>query len=295
MYDVVIWGTGAEYNKHLTLIQYFESKQEISVKVIFSGNKKISEYMDGYRVCTKEEIKNFHFDYCLVAISDFKNVFREAVTIGIPVEKLIPVRVLAIPYFNFETYIRLKESRLTIISRNCWAGLCYHWLGLPFLSPTINLFFEDDDFNKFAGDLEEYLSCPLTFGSIRHGEKVGREYPVGKLKDIYVHFNHYTDFEEAKLAWERRKALVNKENILVVSSTESMRNATEFGNLPYDKKLIFIPEQLGEINSSCIPLDWDRENDKMTIGMYSNGVASGTLSFYDIFSLLEGKEGARIK
>ncbi len=294
MYDVAIWGTGTEYNKHLTLIQYFESKQEISVKVVFSG-EKTSEYMDGFRVCSKEEIRNYHFDYCLVAISNFESLFREAVTIGIPIEKLVPVRVLAIPYFNFETYIRLKESRVTIISRNCWAGLCYHRLGLPFLSPTINLFFKDDDFNKFAMDLEGYLSCPLTFDGIRYDGKIGREYPVGKLEDVYVHFNHYTDFEEAKLAWERRKALVNMENVLVISSTTSEKNAMEFEGLPYDKKFVFVPKQLGRINNAYIPLDWESEKDGITIGMYSNGVASGKLSVFDIFALLNGEKKARTK
>lgn len=295
MYDVAIWGTGIEYNKHLTLIQYYESKQEISVKVVFSDDKEISTHVDGFFVCSKKEIPNYNFDYCLVAISNFKSVFWEAVELGIPIEKLIPISVLSIPYFNFETYIQIKESKITIMSRNCWAGLCYHRLGLPFLSPTINLFFEDKDFNKFMKDLDDYLSCPLSFVENRYGEKVGREYPVGRLGDIYIHFNHYSDFEEAKLSWERRKALVNKENILVVSSTTSMEETIEFESLPYDKKLIFVPNKLGRKNSICFPVNYESEKDGMTIGMYTNGIANGQLCAFDIFALLQGEKGVRVK
>lgn len=67
--------------------------------------------------------------------------------------------------------LRLRNRDFSLISNNCIAGIIYHDLGLPFRTPTINLFFENDDFFRFADNLEYYL----TAGSRRY---IKQEFPI---------------------------------------------------------------------------------------------------------------------
>lgn len=36
---------------------------------------------------------------------------------------------------------KLKDPNVTIISNNCWGGHVYRYFGLPYMSPTIGLYF----------------------------------------------------------------------------------------------------------------------------------------------------------
>ena len=50
------------------------------------------------------------------------------------------------------------SEKFTLISQNCIGGVFYHDMGLPFQSPTINLYFKAADFIKFVLNLEDYLA-----------------------------------------------------------------------------------------------------------------------------------------
>ena len=76
-----------------------------------------------------------------------------------------------------------EHDNITIISCNCIGGLVYSDLGMKFFSPTINLFIKSPDFVKFANNLKYYLSQELTLVS-------EKEYPIGRIDDIYIHFLH---------------------------------------------------------------------------------------------------------
>jgi len=289
MYRILIWGAGKEYRKYLPIIKYFERAENISVVAVMSDDKGY-ETIDGYRFCEKKDISTICYEFCLVTIKNFDGIKKEAQQLGIAEEKLIPARVLEIPHFSFEKYIRIKTSRISIFSRHCWGGLCYHYLALEFLSPTINMFFEDRDFNKFMSGLDFYLSLPVEFVEMRYENNLKREYPVGRIGDIRLFFNHYTSFEEAKDCWERRKKRINKENILVVSSSMSKEVAIEFDRLPFENKLIFVPKSNGLDNDSCVAVDYTDMGDGRTIGMYVNETACGKGDIIDLISLLLHEE-----
>ena len=57
---------------------------------------------------------------------------------------------------------RLVNKDFTIIASNCTAGILYHELGLKFLSPTINLYMEGDDFVKFCTNINYYLNVEMS-------------------------------------------------------------------------------------------------------------------------------------
>ena len=55
-----------------------------------------------------------------------------------------------IVYRNNHYNIKDRNYNFTLISRDCIGGVVYNQLGLPFFSPTINLFFSPADFNLFC-------------------------------------------------------------------------------------------------------------------------------------------------
>ena len=66
-------------------------------------------------------------------------------------------------YFAGERRRQLRDSCFTIISNNCWAGTVYRYFGLPYLSPTVGLYFFASDYVKFASNLRHYINTPLRF------------------------------------------------------------------------------------------------------------------------------------
>ena len=106
----------------------------------------------------------------------------------------------------------------SIITPSCIGGIISHNLGLPFCSPTVNLWMDNHDFVKFACNLRQYLDKELCF--LKPGEKEKKfpegDYPIGKLGDLTIYFNHYHSDEEANEAWNRRKERVDFDNLYLI-------------------------------------------------------------------------------
>lgn len=109
----------------------------------------------------------------------------------------------------------VKESvhaeGVSIISQNCIGGVVYHDLGMQFLSPTINTFIPEPGFVKLVLNLGYYMEQEL----VMHW---GEEYPIGMLDDVEICFMHYETCKEAKESWERRKARINWEKIVIIGT-----------------------------------------------------------------------------
>lgn len=105
---------------------------------------------------------------------------------------------------------RLKVDDFSIICSSCIGGTIYNRLGKKFLSPTINMFFTQRDFIKFAINLRYYISLDLDF------IETDKPYPVAMLDDITLHFNHSKTCEEAANDWNRRKNRINFDNIYII-------------------------------------------------------------------------------
>ena len=157
---------------------------------------------------------------------------------------------------------RLANRNVTILTDTCIAGVIYHELGLQFLSPTINLFFEDTDFYKFIRNLKEYLSMELRF------VKGVANYPTAYLGDILIHFNHYHTEEEAAAKWYERCKRINWDNIYVICSDRPINgNVVTYedikclDSLPYVKaKVIFSVQHYDDIDY-ILPLPKDDTQD----------------------------------
>lgn len=119
-----------------------------------------------------------------------------------------------------------KNTDFTLISQNCIGGVIYSDLGLKFLTPTINMFIEDENFLKLILDFHHYMNAepePLCDNYIDPINK-NIHYPKIKILDIEVCCLHYQDCNEAIMAWNRRRKRVNFNNVFVIGNTWNMHN-----------------------------------------------------------------------
>lgn len=143
----------------------------------------------------------------------------------------------------------LKHQDVTIISNNCYAGLTYEYLDLPFLSPTIGLYFFAEEYIKFIKNLKYYTSKPLEFIKTSNSKyynelkKRGEEnIIIGKVDDVEIVFLHYKTFAEAKEKWEKRCKRINYSKLIIKFNDQNLCDEKYihiFSDLPYDNKICF--------------------------------------------------------
>ncbi|MES2649858.1 MAG: DUF1919 domain-containing protein [Bacteroidota bacterium] len=147
-----------------------------------------------------------------------------------------------IKFFLDRNARKLKNKNFTILCNNCIGGIILHDLKLKFNTPTINLYFNAPDYIAFLERLEYYLSTDITFSYQSKYDTVPKEYPVGTISDIELHFVHYNDFSEAKNKWTTRAKRVNYNNLFVIGSDKDYFTPdllTRFLRLPYRNKVFF--------------------------------------------------------
>ncbi len=144
----------------------------------------------------------------------------------------------------------IKKRDFTIISNNCWAGRTYQYLDMPYLSPTVGLYFFASDYIKFISDLKHYLNTPLNFIKPEESKyfeelKIRNQLdkPIGILDDVEIVFLHYKSKEEAFEKWNRRKERVNFENVILKFSWMNLcdeKHMETFDALPFKNKILII-------------------------------------------------------
>lgn len=186
-----------------------------------------------------------------------------------------------LPGFDFDKYEKIRGNTPTIISPNCWAGMLYNRLGLPFKTPLINMFEDHKDYLKLLSDLDSYMNVPLKFEEVKYDSVQDRNYPVARCADILLHFNHYDTFDDANACWERRKKRLDIANSLVMIFDETPEIIDEFLKLPYKNKICFVPFEspIANVCSLC----YTGLSDVPFWKMVSEG-ANGFI--YDVFELL---------
>lgn len=127
-----------------------------------------------------------------------------------------------------------KPRPISIISQQCIGGVIYHDMGMQFLSPTINLYFEAKDFIKFVENLKHYMNVAIDVK-----EEEGKI--IGYLEDIRINFLHYKEVELAKAKWEERAKRILWNKIFVICTDRDGFDEQcfkRFEALPYKKALI---------------------------------------------------------
>ena len=138
--------------------------------------------------------------------------------------------------------------------------MIYYDLGLPFLSPTINLSIFHSDFMKFLNHLPEYLESDVYPLEVK-----GAYYPVGEIRygeeSVRLNFIHYASFEESRNKWNERKKRVDPENLFILEFIElaNPEMIEEFSRLPYPNKRFITNEN--PTTCDCVEV-LDLLNDK---------------------------------
>lgn len=155
-----------------------------------------------------------------------------------------------------------KAQQTSIISMNCTGGVISHNLGLRFLSPTVNLYMNAEDFIKFCENLRYYLSIEKMIECNDKSIIGDRRYPIAYLDDLKLFLVHYDSIEEAQKKWNERKKRINWDNIAILNTdregmTDELRN--RFEKLPY-RKVMFVNKP-DRIHPSCFYIK-GYENEK---------------------------------
>lgn len=146
---------------------------------------------------------------------------------------------------------KLLNKNPIIISSNCTGGFIYHWLGLKFRSPFINLFLSPEEFVLMCENINDFLNTPLKEINTNYS------YPVGKgYNGIQVHFMYYKSFEEAIELWNKRLSRMERTRVSNSLSEKFNYNTEEtgfifsnwngntdllrrFDELPFNNKVVF--------------------------------------------------------
>lgn len=259
MYKILIWGCGGTFMTFCSYIYKAVDGGEVSI-VGFTGSNTVIKTVDKYPFFNKEELRNIDYDFVIAAVSSasFDHIVEEGRLLGIPREKFIKATVFSLPGFDFNKYIRIRQNPPSIISQNCFGGLLYNRMDLPFCSPTINLFFKCDDFIKFCTNFSEYINIEPVLDHYSHDEHTKIDYPVAKINDIEIHFNHDNIFEEAIKKWDTRRTRLNFNNFLIVMRAEGSDMLNGYRNIPY-RKICFTSFKSEEPDTYYLPLESGQE------------------------------------
>lgn len=237
---IVIWGSSIEYDHFRKLLEVELYKGTIQIIGIVLNEEKLFSKMDGIEVLTIESLLWLEFDYIVnLNQAGKEEVLKILELLRISRDKVIPIAVFRQPYFDFQRWEQVKNSRISIVASHCWGGFTYNALGLQFQSPFVNLFVGNTEFVRLVGSLRYYMEQPLRYVGENYEKNLKRNYPMGQLGDVLIHFNHYQNFDEAVACWNERKERINYNNLLIEMTANSREELESFLQLPYEHKICF--------------------------------------------------------
>lgn len=283
---ILIWGVGNHYNQYINAIKYYEILGEIKV-IGITGKDKLYACLDGYPFIPLEHIEAHNIDYIAVTSEgNFDEISKKAMSLGFSREVLILAKVFCLPGFRFEKYKELLHAKVSIIANNCWGGLMYHALGMKFRSPFINMREDDENYLKLLSNLQYYLGLDLKFERFNYNPGLQIEYPICKLDDVELHFNHYTSMGEVESKWYERVRYINWDNLFIMMVTKSQESLKVFESLSYPKKICFVPFESSLESAFHIHFAEYEEVQSVAFGQIVNGIPRGNYHDYDIIKLL---------
>ncbi|MBQ9334658.1 MAG: DUF1919 domain-containing protein [Lachnospiraceae bacterium] len=293
MLKCILWGTGIQFEKTLIQIRYFEQRGRFEVIGITSGDSFYSK-TGGYRFIKKEQLGDIQADFFIVFADGavLLEIQNEICEMGYADHQVIPYSVIGLTGFEVDKYMSIKRDIPSIISLNCWGGITYHSLALPFASPFINMFLEPDDFLTLLRDLKTYLAMDIKESGFTEDPNSQKVYPVGDCGGVKLHFNHSNSFEEAKADWDKRRKRVNWDNLFIMAYTEDAEFAKCFSELPYEKKICFISMNIKGNGLEYVDIATDETDTKLW--QHVNRIASRRYQYYDVFELLLSGEVVHI-
>ena len=87
-------------------------------------------------------------------------------------------------------------------------------------------------------------------------------FPVGKLDDLTIYFQHYKDFNSAESKWEERKVRINYNNLffILIDTFCDVDTVKDFFTIPYKNKIFLTGNKELLINDNCILIINDNQS-----------------------------------
>lgn len=190
---------------------------------------------------------------------------------------------------NWKNRKKLHNKDFTIISSNCAGGILYHWLGLRFNSPFINLWLKNDDYIKVLENMDAFLSTPIV-----EYNTTEVDYPVGIGWDgIKIYFMHYKTYDEAINKWRARVKRINKDNMCVLLTNWGGKKEIldRFERLPYKNKLVFVNRRFSEYKSSVYLRGFEKCNGVWLIWKTKNILGKRYIDEFDYVQYFNNLKG----
>ncbi len=249
-------------------------------------NNERSEFLQ--RFSHEEVASDLRNEYDILLVVGAKElgmskIISLARQLRLPEEKLLGDRIVCIPGFTLDKYRRLQRSRLSIVSMNCFGGFLSHTLGLPFRSPFVNMFLDEKNFLRLLQNFQALMEKNLLLKETKWQTDLKFYYPVVTLGDVVINMNHYRDFDEAVAKWNERKTRINRYNLFVTMYTADEKILRAFDELPYGKKVCFVPFK-SDVDSA-----WQINSESqrgIELWGFINAFAQGKQFFYDPFDML---------
>lgn len=273
---------------------YLPAMREQVVRIL-SGEQDLSIVGD---VTSVNGIADCYYDVVLVCAGhgDYAKVHHGLRMAGIPEERLLLDRAVCVPGFSLERYTKLHINTPSIIAMNCWGGLVSHLLGLPFRSPFVNMFLHEDDYIELLSHFQFAMKSDLEFDSIGYNGVIKIHYPIFRIDGAKLFMNHYADFGQAQAKWYERCQKIDFDNLFVTMYTEDPKVLARFQELPFLRKICFVPFET-DVPSGCyLKRELDRTPPPWGESVHPwwsivNDFAKGLVHYYDIYAmLLEGKQ-----
>lgn len=135
-------------------------------------------------------------------------------------------------------------ANFSIISDDCWGGQIYIHLVMPYLTPTVGLWIEGDDYFNFLTNLT--ASDATEFYSYKSEES----YPVGQTPYAKLNFLHYEGLDEAIETFRRRYQRINWNNLFYKIDLEkpcySKEHVSRWNDLGLPNSIAFYSDKVVE-------------------------------------------------
>ena len=161
-----------------------------------------------------------------------------------------------------ESLHKLKVTDFSVISSNCWGGILYNDLKIPYQTPFVNMFMHAPCYIKLLQDFRAYIAKELVIVQRSKYKMELTDYPIGLLGDIEIHFIHYTLNDDVVGKWRVRVQRVNFEKLLFVLTERdfcSFENLEKFDTLSWPNKICFTAKEHGLKNEIHFPFWFSKE------------------------------------
>lgn len=148
---------------------------------------------------------------------------------------------------------KLVNREFSFLCPNCLGGMLLHDLGLPFMSPTVNLMMNQREFVKFVLDMNYYFSQELCFY-----DDPNYVCPCAALGEgnntVVIHFTHYDNQEEAEACWKKRISRIRYNNLFVFAMEKdgmTKEDIIKLGVLKVRGLVVFTAHDYPDIPYAC--------------------------------------------